>query len=76
MVRISNRRWPIHSFHITLDLAAINVWIVYKEITKNNIPKRVLLLQFTSWVLHGQKEQQKENRFQKKYLIDDMVNIL
>ena len=44
-VRTSTRRWPIHSFRNTLDLAAINAWIVYKAITKNNILRRVFLQQ-------------------------------
>ena len=43
--RTSTRRWPIHSFQNTLDLAAINAWIAYKEVTKNNIPRRVFLQQ-------------------------------
>ena len=42
-VKTSTRRWPIHSFQNTLDLAAINAWIAYKEVTKNNIPRRVFL---------------------------------
>ena len=45
-VRTSTRRWPIHLFQNTLDLTAINAWIVYKEVTKNNIPRRVF---FRSW---------------------------
>ena len=44
-VRTSTRRWPIRSFQNTLDLAAINAWIVYKAVTKNNIPRRVFLQQ-------------------------------
>ena len=30
----------MHSFHNTLDLAAINAWILYKELTKENIIRR------------------------------------
>ena len=44
-VRTSTSRWPVHSFQNTLDLAAINAWIVYKAVTKNNIPRRVFLQQ-------------------------------
>ena len=36
-VKTSTRRWPIHSFQNTLDLAVANAWIVYKAVTKNNI---------------------------------------
>ena len=39
-VRSSTRRWPVHSFHNTLGLAAIYVWILYKELTKENIARR------------------------------------
>ena len=42
-VRTSTRRWLIPSFQNTLDLAAINAWIVYKTVTKNDIPRRVFL---------------------------------
>ena len=38
--RIDTRRWPIHSFQTTLDLAAINAWILYKEVTNENISCR------------------------------------
>ena len=44
-VRTSTRRWPIHSFRNTLDLAAINALIVYKAVTKNNILRRIFLQQ-------------------------------
>ena len=40
-VRTSAKRWPIHSFQNSLDLAIINAWIVYKAVTKNNISRRV-----------------------------------
>ena len=43
--RTSTRRRLIHSFQKTLDLAAINAWIVYKAVTKNNISRRVFLQQ-------------------------------
>ena len=44
--RTSTRRWLIHSFQNTLDLAAINAWIVYKAVTKNNnISRRVFIKQ-------------------------------
>ena len=42
-VRTMTRRWPVHSFQNTLDLAAINAWILYKEITSIKIPRRRFL---------------------------------
>jgi len=38
--RTGIRRWPVHSFQNTLDLAAINAWVLYKEITNENISRR------------------------------------
>ena len=42
-IRTSTRRWPMHSFHNTQHLVAINTSIIYKEVTKNNITRRVFL---------------------------------
>jgi len=33
-------RWPINSVQNTLDLAAINPWVLYKQITNENISCR------------------------------------
>ena len=38
--RTGTRRWPIHNFQNTLNLAAINAWILYKEVTNENISRR------------------------------------
>ena len=43
-IRTMTRRWPIHSFQNTLDLAAINAWILYKEINGIKISRRRFLL--------------------------------
>ena len=37
------RRWPVHSFQNTLDLGAINDWVLYKEINDTKIPKGCFL---------------------------------
>ena len=42
-VRTMTRRWPIHSFQNMLDLAAINAWILYKEINGIKISRRRFL---------------------------------
>ena len=42
-VRTMTRRWPIHSFQSTLDLAATNAWILYKEINGIKISRRRFL---------------------------------
>ena len=42
-VRTMTRRWPVHSFQNTLDLAPINAWVLYKEINDTQIPIRYFL---------------------------------
>ena len=37
--RTGTQRWPIHSFQNTLDLAAINAWVLYKEVTNEKISR-------------------------------------
>lgn len=38
------RRWPVHTFYNLLDLAGINAWIIYREVTKDKITRREFLL--------------------------------
>ena len=42
-VRTMTRRWPVHSFQNTLNLAAINAWVLYKKINSVKIPRRQFL---------------------------------
>ena len=42
-VRTMTRRWPVHSFQNMLDLAAINAWVLYKEINSIKISRRQFL---------------------------------
>ena len=42
-VRTMTRRWPIHFCQDALDLAAINAWILYKEINGTKISRRRFL---------------------------------
>ena len=44
-VKAGSRRWAVHVFYNILDLAAINAWILYKEVTKKKISRRNFLLQ-------------------------------
>ena len=37
------RKRPVHSFQNTLDLAAINAWVLYMEINDTKIPRRYFL---------------------------------
>ena len=48
----------MHSFHNTLDLAAINDWILYKELAKENIARS----HFISKLAEGLAEPSVHNR--------------
>ena len=39
-VKSSSRRWPLQIFFKILDLAAINAWILYKEVTGIQIERK------------------------------------
>ena len=43
-VKSASRRWPFHTFCNILDLAGINSWVLYKEVTKEKISSRDFLL--------------------------------
>ena len=42
--KVSSRRWPLQMFYNVLDLAGINTYSVYKDITGKNISRREFLL--------------------------------
>ncbi|XP_061512551.1 uncharacterized protein LOC133393104 [Anopheles gambiae] len=42
-LKSASRRWSVHSFFNILDLAGINAWVLYKELTKENISRRDFL---------------------------------
>lgn len=39
-VKAGSRRWPMQVFYNVLDLAAINAWILFNEVSKKNIARR------------------------------------
>lgn len=44
-VKAASRRWPVHSFYNILDLAGVNAWILYKNLTGSKISRLHFLLQ-------------------------------
>ncbi|XP_015430868.1 PREDICTED: piggyBac transposable element-derived protein 3-like [Dufourea novaeangliae] len=46
-VKAGSRRWSLRVFYNVLDLAGINAWILYKEITRENISRKDFLFQLT-----------------------------
>ena len=47
-VKAGARRWPVQVFYNILDLAGINAWILYKEVTGKSIRRRDFLLQLAT----------------------------
>ena len=47
-VKAASRRWPIQVFYNILDLAGINAWILFKEVTGNTNSHRNFLLQLAT----------------------------
>ncbi|XP_037024964.1 piggyBac transposable element-derived protein 4-like isoform X1 [Bradysia coprophila] len=43
-VKAASRRWPVHVFYNILDLAGINSWILYKQVTGKKISRLDYLL--------------------------------
>ena len=54
--KAASRRWPIHIFYNILDMALINSWIVYCQVTNSSISRRVFI-QKVSEELTGFTEQ-------------------
>ncbi|KAJ8895037.1 hypothetical protein PR048_000361 [Dryococelus australis] len=44
-VKSAPRRWPVHVFFNLLDLAVINAWLLYKEVTGRKIKRRKLIVE-------------------------------
>ena len=42
------RRWPMAVFFNCLDLAALNAWVLYREVTGSNISRRNFLLKLVT----------------------------
>lgn len=44
-VKAPSRRWPVHTFYNLLDLAALNCWILYRDLNGKKISRREFILQ-------------------------------
>ena len=58
--RTGTQRWPIHSFRNTLDLAAINAWVLYKEVTNEKISCRSCLRKLAEELAEPQVKKRNE----------------
>lgn len=58
-VKSGSRRWPLQIFFNILDLAAINAWTLYNEVTEENISRNFFLFQLAE-ELSGKHEDSSE----------------
>ncbi|KAK9680162.1 Transposase IS4 [Popillia japonica] len=49
----ASRRWPPHVFFNILDMAAINAWILYKEVTGTKISRHDLLFELAEELMES-----------------------
>lgn len=47
-VKAASRRWPVQVFYNILDLAGINAWVLFKEVTGKSITRRDFLLKLAT----------------------------
>jgi hypothetical protein len=59
--RSGTRRWPMAVYYNILDIAVINSWVLYKEVTKSKISRRSFMLKLIM-ELCGVDEDIEENR--------------
>lgn len=60
-VKAGRRRWPLQVFFNILDLAAINVWILYKECTGSKISRKNFIFQLAEELVNENKENYNES---------------
>ena len=39
-MKSASRRWPVHIFYNVIDMALINIWVIYKVVCKSNISSK------------------------------------
>jgi hypothetical protein len=61
-VKASSRRWPVHTFYNILDFAAINAWIIYKQITGKNISRSIFIQTLAEELRDQYVENSRENK--------------
>ena len=44
-VKASSRRWPMHVFYNVIDMALLNGWILFREVTGSHISRRKYIQQ-------------------------------
>ena len=69
-VKAPSRRWPVHVLYNILDFAAINAFVIYKDITGNKIKRRDFILQLAeqlSQKAHNQEEDPQEGTSTQKH---------
>lgn len=60
-VKSKSRKWQRRLFFNILDLAGINAWILYQEITGDNMTRQTFLFQLAKELAAAYKESRKDN---------------
>lgn len=60
--KVACRRWPMHVFYNILDMAAINAWIIYNQVTKNNLKRKAFILQLVNELTNGKQQKAAQQR--------------
>ncbi|XP_014614562.1 PREDICTED: uncharacterized protein LOC106792604 [Polistes canadensis] len=65
-VKSSSRRWPLQIFFNILDLAAINAWILYKEVTRIQIERKQFLFKLAEQLSVNYTTERQKNSSQQE----------
>jgi hypothetical protein len=69
--KCASRRWPVAVWHNILDIAAINAWVIYREATKNNLSRKLFILQLMQELIGSSQQGEETNIAAKSDEIPD-----
>lgn len=75
-VKSKSYRWPVQVFFNILDLAGINSWILYKEVTGQKISRQEFLLQLAEELAEDYHEFLQETQDNLQMTSSESPNIL
>ena len=73
--RTGTRIWPIHSLQNTLDLAAINAWILYKKVSNENIFRKSFIRELAEELADPQVQKRNSVSAQAPFTISKENNL-
>lgn len=73
-VKSGSQRWPLQVFFNILDIAGINSWIIYKELTGTNITRKDFLFQLAEELSTGYQESFEQENLNELLMADKTEN--